>query len=390
MKILHTVQFYYPSTGGMQEVVKQLSERLVKLGNEVTVTTSYDPHRSLNEKNRVKIVQFKVYGNYVYGIKGEVDKYQKFILSSNFDIVTNFAAQQWASDSVFPILDQIKAKKVFVPTGFSGFYNPEYKVYFQKMSGWMKQYDMNIFLSNDYRDINFARKNGIKKTMIISNGADENEFLRNKKIDIRKKIGISKNDFIILHVGSHTGTKGHREAFQIFSKAKLKNAVFLIVGNTFNKLCRWKCKLKQFSINLNPINIKDRKKVMVVELPRSETVEAYKEANVFLFPSNIECSPIVLFEAAASKTAYLTSDVGNSKEITQWLKGGLVMPTVRNDKGVSYVKINESVKLLEKLYRDKKLRDSLAENGFREWKKNFTWKKISKEYNNMYKFLMKN
>jgi len=31
MKILHCVESYYPSKGGMQEVVKQLSERLVAL-----------------------------------------------------------------------------------------------------------------------------------------------------------------------------------------------------------------------------------------------------------------------------------------------------------------------------------------------------------------------
>ena len=40
MKILHTVEFYHPSVGGMQEVVKQLSERLVRLGHNVTVATS--------------------------------------------------------------------------------------------------------------------------------------------------------------------------------------------------------------------------------------------------------------------------------------------------------------------------------------------------------------
>ena len=40
MKILHTVELYHPSQGGMQEVVKQISERLVKLGHEVTVATT--------------------------------------------------------------------------------------------------------------------------------------------------------------------------------------------------------------------------------------------------------------------------------------------------------------------------------------------------------------
>jgi glycogen synthase len=37
MKILHTVEFYSPSTGGAQEVVKQLSERMAEKGHVVTV-----------------------------------------------------------------------------------------------------------------------------------------------------------------------------------------------------------------------------------------------------------------------------------------------------------------------------------------------------------------
>ena len=34
MKILHTVQYYHPIQGGAQEVVKQISEQLVRRGHE--------------------------------------------------------------------------------------------------------------------------------------------------------------------------------------------------------------------------------------------------------------------------------------------------------------------------------------------------------------------
>ena len=49
MKILHTVEFYHPSIGGMQEVVKQLSERLVLLGHELAQrlrSAARDPTRT--------------------------------------------------------------------------------------------------------------------------------------------------------------------------------------------------------------------------------------------------------------------------------------------------------------------------------------------------------
>ena len=62
-------------------------------------------------------------------------------------------------------------------------------------------------------------------------------------------------------------------------------------------------------------------------MDRVLTVNAFKQANLFLFPSLIECSPIVLFEAMASSTPFLVSDVGNSKEIVKWTGGGELLPT---------------------------------------------------------------
>src|SRR3954464_8829240 len=217
MKILHTVESYYPEIGGMPEVVKQLSERLVLLGHQVTVATSKAEKRTSKLINGVIIQEFNLTGNFVEGIHGDTTSYEHFLLNSDFDIITNFAAQQWATDIALPLLSKLKAKKVFVPTGFSGLFQEVWQPYYLQMKTvWMKEYDSNVFLSNDYRDINFARKNGINKNLIIPNGAAADEFLPQSKIDIRKKLGIGSDEFFILHVGSYTGVKGHAEAIRIY------------------------------------------------------------------------------------------------------------------------------------------------------------------------------
>ncbi len=386
MKILHTVELYHPSQGGMQEVVKQVSERLVRLGHEITIATTKLSERKNKIINGVK-EEFDIKGNLVRRLRGETEKYKEFLINSDFDIITNFAAQQWASDLVFDIFDRIKAKKVFVPTGFSGFYLLEYKDYFKKMKGWMKKYDMNVFLSNDYRDINFARKSGIKKIIVIPNGASEEEFLGKNNLDIRKKLNIPKNHFLILHVGSHTGLKGHKGAIEIFEKAKITNVTFLIVGNSFGGGCTKYCFFKEKLFNLSPQRILDKKKLIITSLSRPETVSAYKEADLFLFPSNIECSPLVLFECMASKTPFLTTDVGNAKEIIGWSKSGLLLPTIKGKNGYSKAKVNESVRLLEDIFTDSKMRDLMGKIGLNIWKSKFTWEKITKSYERMYKNL---
>jgi len=388
LKILHTVEFYYPSVGGMQEVVKQLSERLVRLGHEVTVVTTRLPHRKNYLVNGVKIVEFNISGNFASGMRGEVALYQRFILDSSFDVITNFAAQQWTTDAMITLLDQIPAVKIFVPTGFSGLFFPKYQKYFELMKQWLKQYDMNVFSSNDYRDVNFARENDVAQIMVIPNGAGEDDYLTTDVMDIRKKLGISETDFFILQVGSHTGVKGHAEAIRIFNKAKITNATFLITGSVYSRRCAIACKLKEVLFNSWVHRKKDRKKLIVTYLSDEEIRAAYRTANLFLFPSNIECSPLVLFECMATRTPFLTTDVGNAVEIIEWSGGGLLLPTLRDQNGRSRAEVTGSSSMLEELWANPDRCEVLANMGHRAWQERFTWGKITHQYEVLYLMLL--
>ncbi len=388
MKILHTVEFYHPSVGGMQEVVKQLSERLASLGHEMTVATTRLPERTEKVVNGVRIAEFDVSGNLVRGLRGDVESYRKFLLESDFDVIANFAAQQWATDVALALLDDITAAKVFVPTGFSGLYLPRYGNYFSSMRSWLHKYDMNVFLSDDYRDINFARDCGVKNIMVIPNGASEDEFLPEATCDIRVLLGIPRDNFLIFHVGSHTGLKGHAEAIRIFAKARIRNATLLIAANDIPGGCARSCNIKKAVFNGWPGRRTDGKRVLIASLPRPETIAAYKTADLFLFPSNIECSPLVLFECMASRTPFLTTDVGNAGEIIQWSGGGMLLPTRKDAKGYSRANVAESAEMLATVYGDPEGRERMASAGFTAWQKRFTWGKIARVYEDLYSKLV--
>jgi len=387
MKILHTVEFYPPSVGGMQEVVRQLSERLAALGHEVTVATTRLVGRTSHSLNGVRIVDFAVSGSLARGMTGEVERYRRFLAESDFDIVTNFAAQQWATDAAITMLDEIPGRKVFVPTGFSGLYQPRFREYFAKMRTWLHRYDMNVFLSEDYRDINFARDCGASRIMVIPNGASEKEFSVPSPVDIRQRLGIPAESLMILHVGSHTGQKGHGEAMAIFSTARIGDAVLVISANDVRGGCAGSCRLKAPLYNAGFRLKGNRKRIMVTQLPREETVAAYQAADLFLFPSNVECSPLVLFEAAASSTPFLSTDVGNAREIATWTGGGVILPTSINARGLSTAEIEGSAKILEELCRDRGRRRSMAEAGFRSWQQDFTWDRLAHRYEALYREL---
>lgn len=388
MKILHTVQFYWPIVGGAQEAVRQISEKMVSLGHEVTVATTKCSERKFNELNGVKIKEFEISGNLVNGFNGNTREYIDFLKNSQFDVIMNYAAQQWATDLMLTIIDEVAGKKVFVPCGFSALYDNDYSEYYENMKNWLKKYDSCVYLSGNYQDINFAKKCGAENSIIIPNGADEKEFLL-RKTGIREKLRINKDNFLILHVGSHTGLKGHKEAIEIYRLSKIPNSTFLIVGNNLSFFCTFRCKFLGAILKYSPNFVKNKKEIIITELSRDDTVTSYFDSDIFLFPSNVECSPIVLFECMASGTPFLVTDVGNSCEIVEYSHAGMLLPSIKTNKGLVKADVSKSVPILEELFKKKSLRDKMSRDGRSVWEKQFTWTAIAKNYEILYNNLVR-
>lgn len=390
LRIAHVVESFFPSVGGMQEVVRQLSVRMAAQGHEVTVVTKVHPERLSDEIDGVKVRSFDLSGNAVTGIIGDVTGYTDYLLSesSAFDVMVFFAAQQWATDLALPLLDQIATRKVFVPTGFSLLWHENYQDYYRQMKQWILRMDHCVFLSYDYRDIQFAKEAGVVRWSVIPNGAAEEEFESDQDPTLRRSLHIPEDHFLVLHVGSFVASKGQLEALDIFLRSGIRGATLLLVGNkreNFVSLLRRKPFL-WFRYQL--VRRSKSRRVICTTLNRAFTVAAYRESDLFLFPSKIECSPVVLFEALASRTPFLASDAGNSAEIVQWTEGGWIMPSVQHPDGFCSVRINESAQMLRSIYLNPMLRSEAAEKGYHAWKNQFTWSTIAESYLNLYSHLI--
>lgn len=382
MRILHTVEAYPPAIGGMAEVARQLSKRLAERGHDVTVATSFHPGRNGKDCSGVCVEQFKVRGNAVVGIEGDAAAYEKFLLDADFDVVVNFAAQQWATDLALPLLPRVRGKKIMVPTGFPALGKPEYSGYFEQMKGWLRAYDALVFLSEGFRDYHFASSLGLSNMHVIPNGADEREFSSLAAGDLRERLGISEKHSLILLVGSHTGLKGHKEAMQLFSRAKIRGATLLIVGNDTGEGCGERCARRAARFRRSPERMLDGKRMILADLPRSQVLQAYAASDVFLFPSNLECSPLVIFEAMAAGVPFLSTRVGNVEELAA-LGGGLVMPG-REDGPETYADVDAGARALKALVADRAKREGMGQKGREVWKERFTWDKITGEYETLY------
>ncbi len=414
MRILLGCEFYYPSVGGVQEVMCQIGERLVARGHSVTVATTYLAERQSREMNGVTIAEFKVSGNAVRGMKGNVGAYRRFLLRGDYDVVMVMAAQQWTFDAMVPVLDQITKPKVFIPCGFSGLYEPAYGDYFRAMPEVLGKFDHLVFNASDYRDINMARNHGLSNLSIVPVGASEREFAVPRDPAFRSRLGIDQEAFVLLTVGRPGAAKGHWELADAFALARFdqRPAVLILIGSEVRPRARGRARallstsvmylriragrVKRFVLRLPPRPKPTRepiavvvarinsaapaKRAVVTDLPRAELVQAYLNSDLFVFASHVEYSPLVLYEAAAAGLPFLTVPVGNSPEIAAWTGGGVVCPAPKDDRG--YTKVDPAV-LAEKitsLAASPEQLATLGQAGRQAWSERFTWDKIVDQY----------
>lgn len=385
LRILHTVEFYDPSVGGAQAVVGQISRRLAQRGHEVTVATTRLPGRASTEIDGVHVEEFDISGNAVHGMRGDVAAYRDFVLGGDFDVLMSYAVQQWTADALLPVIDQVPYGRTLAPCGFSGLHDPAYAGYFRELPAALAKFDRLIFHSPTYQDARFSRDAGLSNMTVIPNAADEREFgdLPAGAADaFRARHGIDRDVPLVLTVGGHTGEKGHALAIEALRRTELERAVLVIVGNRpLGRGCTWSCRARAIA---STATSGGRKRVLLLDLPRAETLAAYAAADLFVFASAIECSPLVLFESAASGTPFVTLDVGNSAEIAGWTGAGDTVTTQRRSNGRATGRPEDIAAAIDGLLGDPARRARMGEEGRRVWRERYTWDTVAHQYEQLY------
>ncbi|MFC1591412.1 glycosyltransferase family 4 protein [Thermodesulfobacteriota bacterium] len=404
MNILICCELYAPSTGGVQKVLQEIAERLVQRGHTVTIATTKLPERTYQELNGVSIKEFAISGNLVQGLCGETEAYRAFILSEQFDALLVKAAQQSTFDALWPILPKICARKVHIPCGYSQLHNPAYADYFRQMPDILRTFDHLIFYAHNYRDSNFAKEHGITRCSVVPNGASEKEFAISPVPDIRKRLNVNDRAFVFLTVGSPHFPKGHLEVAQAYAMLKLPFPSTLILNGDYPhkenpfaqagldkalhclKKMRKKitgrplCGKTAFMQAAQSIQKQPDKQLIITDLPREEVVGAFFTADLFVFASHVEYSPLVLFESAAAGLPFVSVPVGNAEEIAQWTGGGEICLAETDQNGDTHTDPSVLAKHMVSLAENKTRLNSLGKQGRKSWQQHYSWEHIARQY----------
>ena len=359
MKILFTVEYYWPQVGGAQKVVQQVAEGLVAHGHQVDVATSEDVNRTQLMLNGVNILPFHIRGNSVKGMRGDIAGVEALLLNNKYDIIVNYAAQTWHSDITFRHLKNIRAKTVFIPCGFSGLVTPLRKLvyffYYRKMKEYLRQYDHIILHSADYLDGQYCRRHHITNVSVIPNGTED--FNTCNQGYFKEKYRVD-TPFMLLSVANHYRDKGHAFIIDAFRRLNRTDVSLVIIGNDPGG--RTSCYAKCIKQQKNSSNLK-----LLSHVPREDVIAAYKESNAFVFGSAIECFPLVILESMANRLPFVSTDVGNVKE----LEGGIIVSTPA-----------EMAATTNGLLSNLDYAENLGKTGYENWDSHYRWDIVIDNY----------
>lgn len=358
LKIIQITGYYPPHLGGLEMVVKEISERLAKKGNLVEVFTSNIGYKK--EKSRqIKNLKVNYFRSWEFANTPITPCLFFKLLRIPKDSIMHIHIAQAFIPEVAYLVSKIRNIPYIthfhgetLPTGKFGFLLPFYKKIFTKMI--LSKSEKIICLSKDYKRF-INKKYGIDKSKItvIPNGVSE-DFFVNKNKPITKIPNL-------LFVGRLSIDKNVKTLIKAVSL--LRNRVVLnIVGEG-----KMEKKLKNLVLEKGMKNI-----FLHGRKTGKELINFYKNADIFLLASRFEGQPLTLLEAMASGNVIIASNIMGVREIIG-NAGVLVDPPTSENFAMA----------IDKLIKNRKLISILSKRGIKKAKLN-NWDSITKELMNIY------
>ncbi len=361
MKIIQITSYYPPRLGGMQNTVREISERLARRGHEVDVYTSNIGIKKdrLKSKEKLKIHYLKGFNIANTAIIPSL--FFRLLRIPKNSLMHVHTPRPFTSEITYLVSKIRKIPYIahvhgdVEPSSKFGCLLPLYKKYFMK--NILREAEMVICLSKEYEKF-INNRYGVTKLLIIPNGVNEKFFIKHPKL---------KNKFTqLLFVGRIVKEKN----LQILIEAVrlMKQSVILhIVGEG-----KMKSKI---------VKLIDNKKINNVFIHGKKTgkdlLDFYKNADIYVLSSNYEGLPGTVLEAMAAGVPVVASDVIGIKELVHNIGILVSPPTPQN-----------FARELDNLINNKKLMLSLAKRG-REKAIQHSWDKAILQLEDLFKTLLK-
>ena len=377
MKILMLTWEYPPRVvGGISKVVYDLSHKMVKEGNEVTVVTYKDGDNVKYYENDKGVEVYRV-DNYMIRPNNFID----WIMQLNFNMITKaneimnkngkfdvihahdwlvaYSAKSIKESYNIPLISTIHATE----SGRNNGIHDETQRYIND-SEWMLTYESSeVIVNSNYMKNEVQRLFGLPydKINVIPNGVNLQLFSNvNIDYDFRRQYAMD-NEKIILYVGRLVYEKGIQNLIAAMPKIldRYHDSKLIICGRG-GMIDELREQVKYLGI--------DNKVYFAGYCDSKKMQKMYKCADVAVFPSTYEPFGIVAIESMLSGTPTIVSDVGGLNEIVEHGVTGMK----------SYAgNANSIADSVLALLFDPKLCANISQNAIKKVKENYNWSKIT-------------
>lgn len=377
MKILMLTWEYPPRVvGGISKVVYDLSHKMVKEGNEVTVVTYKDGDNVKYYENDKGVEVYRV-DNYMIRPNNFID----WIMQLNFNMITKaneimnkngkfdvihahdwlvaYSAKSIKESYNIPLISTIHATE----SGRNNGIHDETQRYIND-SEWMLTYESSeVIVNSNYMKNEVQRLFGLPydKINVIPNGVNLQLFSNvNIDYDFRRQYAMD-NEKIILYVGRLVYEKGIQNLIAAMPKIleRYHDSKLIICGRG-GMIDELREQVKYLGI--------ENKVYFAGYCDSKKMQKMYKCADVAVFPSTYEPFGIVAIESMLSGTPTIVSDVGGLNEIIEHGVTGMK----------SYAgNANSIADSVLTLLFDPKLCFNISQNAIKKVKENYNWSKIT-------------
>ncbi len=378
MKILMLTWEYPPRVvGGISRVVHDLSHKLVKDGQDVTVVTYRDgdtPYFEDDDGVKVhRVDNFMIAPNnfidWVMQLNfnmiaktGEIiAKEGKFDVIHAHDWLTAYAAKTLKTSYNIPMICTIHATEAGRNNGI----RTDMQKYINDTE-WLLTYEASeVIVNSNYMKSEIQRLFGLpfEKINVVPNGVNLNNFNNvYRDYDFRRRFAMD-NEKIVLFIGRLVYEKGIQHLISAMPKIlDHYHDVKLVIAGKGGMLDELKAQANNLGIS--------QKVYFAGYLNSKDVQKMYRCADISVFPSTYEPFGIVALEAMLAGVPVVVSDIGGLNEIVEHGVTGMK----------SYAGNPNSIadSILTLLF-DHKLCDQVVKNAKAKVKAEYNWSKITSD-----------
>lgn len=156
------------------------------------------------------------------------------------------------------------------------------------------------------------------KVETVPIGAEPDQFPVDQRQRLRRELDIPSDTTVVLFVGRFIRRKGIREIASVLPRLDLDDTMFVFIGHDTEMLGELQSAVAESQFS---------NKYVYTGVTSLAIRRWYAIADLLLLPSHSEGRPTVVYEAMASETAVLATDVGGiSEQVVDGETGVLILP----------------------------------------------------------------